>query len=75
MLIQKSPEVFLKEGPIATIGPEDIEMLKKAVGRAAKQRVRINLHPSTDDLLHEMIIAIAPSSYIIASSDAPVSSE
>jgi cupin fold WbuC family metalloprotein len=64
MLIQKSPDVFSKEGPIATIGPEDIEMLRKAVGEAPKQRVRINVHPSTDDLLHEMIIAITPSSYI-----------
>jgi cupin fold WbuC family metalloprotein len=64
MLIHKSPDVFSKEGPITTIGPEDIEMLRKAVGQVAKRRVRINIHPSTDDLLHEMIIAIAPSSYI-----------
>jgi cupin fold WbuC family metalloprotein len=64
MLIHKSPDVFSKEGPITTIGPEDIEILRKAVGQVAKRRVRINIHPSTDDLLHEMIIAIAPSSYI-----------
>jgi len=63
-LIHKSPEVFSKEGTIATIGAEDVEMLRKAVGRVAKRRVRINMHPSTDDLLHEMIIAITPSSYI-----------
>jgi cupin fold WbuC family metalloprotein len=64
MLIHKSPDVFSKEGPITTIGTEDIEMLRKAVGQVAKRRVRINIHPSTDDLLHEMIIAITPSSYI-----------
>jgi cupin fold WbuC family metalloprotein len=64
MLILRPPDVFLKEGPIATIGPEDIEMLRKAVGQVARRRVRINLHPSTDDLLHEMIIAIASSSYV-----------
>jgi cupin fold WbuC family metalloprotein len=64
MLIHKSPDVFSKEGPITTIGTEDIEMLRKAVGQVAKRRVRINVHPSMDDLLHEMIIATAPSSYI-----------
>jgi cupin fold WbuC family metalloprotein len=64
MLIHKSPDVFSKEGPITTIGAEDIAMLRKAVGQVAKRRVRINVHPSTDDLLHEMIIAITPSSYI-----------
>jgi cupin fold WbuC family metalloprotein len=64
MLIHRSPDVFSKEGPITTIGIEDIEMLRKAVGKVAKRRVRINIHPSTDDLLHEMIIAISPSSYI-----------
>jgi cupin fold WbuC family metalloprotein len=64
MLIHKSPDVFSKEGPITTIGAEDVEMLRKAVSQVAKGRVRINVHPSTDDLLHEMIIAMAPSSYI-----------
>ena len=64
MLIHKSPDVFSKEGPITTIGTEDIDMLRKAVSQVAKRRVRINVHPSTDDLLHEMIIAITPSSYI-----------
>jgi cupin fold WbuC family metalloprotein len=63
-LVQKSPEVFLTEGPIATIGSEDIEVLRQAVGKTPKRRVRINAHPGSDDELHEMIIAIEPGSYI-----------
>jgi cupin fold WbuC family metalloprotein len=63
-LVQKSPEVFLAEGPIATIGIEDIEMLRLAVRKTPKRRVRINAHPGSDDGLHEMIIAIEPNSYI-----------
>lgn len=63
-LIQTSPEVFLAEGPIATIGPDDLERLKRAVRHSPKRRARINAHPGHDDVLHEMIIAIEPASYI-----------
>jgi len=63
-LVQKSPEVFVAEGPIATIGPADIERLRQAVRETPKRRARINAHPGHDDALHEMIIAIEPSSYL-----------
>jgi cupin fold WbuC family metalloprotein len=63
-LIQQSPEVFSAEGPIATIGPDDIVVLRAAVARSAKRRVRINMHPSSADALHEMMIAIERGSYI-----------
>jgi cupin fold WbuC family metalloprotein len=63
-LIQTSPEVFLAEGPIATIGSDDIETLRQAVRQTPKRRARINAHPGHDDALHEMIIAIEPASYI-----------
>jgi len=63
-LVQQSPEVFLAEGPIATIGAEDIEVLRQAVRKTPKRRVRINAHSGSDDELHEMIIAIEPGSYI-----------
>jgi cupin fold WbuC family metalloprotein len=63
-LVQLFPDVFLAEGPIATIGATEIAMLRAAVGNSAKRRIRINMHPSSDDGLHEMMIAIAPSSYI-----------
>jgi len=63
-LIQKSPEVFLTDGPVSTVGPDDIAVLRLAVAKTAKGRVRINAHPDSDDQLHEMIIAIEPRSYI-----------
>lgn len=63
-LIQKSPEVFLTDGPIATVGPTEIEVLRKAVSLTPKRRARINAHPDSTDELHEMIIAIEPGSYI-----------
>jgi cupin fold WbuC family metalloprotein len=63
-LIQKSPEVFLTDGPIATVGRNDIDILRKAVSLTPKRRARINAHPDGDDGLHEMIIAIESGSYI-----------
>lgn len=63
-LIQKSPEVFLAEGPIAAVGKVEIDTLKAAVKASPKRRARINAHPDGDDTLHEMIIAIDASSYI-----------
>lgn len=63
-LIQKSPEVFLAEGPIAAVGQTEINTLKSAVKASPKRRARINAHPDGDDTLHEMIIAIDASSYI-----------
>jgi cupin fold WbuC family metalloprotein len=63
-LVQKSPEVFLAEGPISTIGSADIEVLRQAVGKTPRRRARINAHTESNDELHEMIIAIEPGSYI-----------
>jgi cupin fold WbuC family metalloprotein len=63
-LIQQSPEVFLAEGPIAAIGQAELNTLKTAVKASAKRRARINAHADGEDALHEMIIAIDPTSYI-----------
>ncbi len=63
-LVQKSPEVFLVQGPVASVGPAELAALKAAVKASPRRRARINAHPDGEDALHEMIIAIDPSSYI-----------
>ena len=63
-LVQKSPEVFLAEGPISAIGESELNALRAAVKASVKRRARINAHPDGEDALHEMIIAIDPTSYI-----------
>jgi cupin fold WbuC family metalloprotein len=63
-LVQKSPEVFLAEGPISEVGRAELDMLKAAVKASAKRRARINAHLDGEDPLHEMIIAIDATSYI-----------
>lgn len=64
VLVQKSPEVFLAEGPISAVGARELDTLKAAVKASPKRRARINAHPDGEDALHEMIIAIDPTSYI-----------
>jgi cupin fold WbuC family metalloprotein len=63
-LTRKSPEVFLADGPIITLGRPELDRLREAVGQTPKRRARINAHPDSSDALHEMIIAIERNSYI-----------
>lgn len=63
-LVQKSPDLFLAEGPIGEIGENEINTLKAAVKASPKRRARINAHGDGEDALHEMIIAIERTSYI-----------
>ncbi|HSW70685.1 MAG TPA: WbuC family cupin fold metalloprotein [Gammaproteobacteria bacterium] len=62
--IKKSPEIYLSQAEIVTIGQKEIDFLKVAIKETPQKRVRINLHPSNDDGLHEMFIAIEKGSYI-----------
>jgi cupin fold WbuC family metalloprotein len=63
-LVQKSPEVYLASGPISVIGRPEIAILERALSTSPRGRVRINVHSGSDDLLHEMFIAISAKSYI-----------
>ena len=63
-LIKKAPGVYSAPGPIATIGSAEIAFLRRKVADNPKGRVRINCHQNNSDLLHEMMIAVRPDSYI-----------
>ena len=63
-LTRKSAEVYLAEGPISMLGQDDMQLLRQGVANSPRGRVRINAHPSDDDMLHEMFIAIRRDSYI-----------
>jgi len=63
-LTKKSEEVYLATGPIAMLGQDDIQLLRQGAANSPRGRVRINAHPSEDDTLHEMFIAIRRDSYI-----------
>jgi cupin fold WbuC family metalloprotein len=63
-LTKKSAELYLAEGPIAKLGQDDMQLLRQGAANSPRGRVRINAHPSDDDTLHEMFIAMQRNSYI-----------
>lgn len=63
-LVKKTNDVYLAPGCIISIGDDEVNFLKSKIPFSSRGRVRINLHPNDDDLLHEMLIAVAPNSYI-----------
>lgn len=63
-LIKISPEVYSLRGDVVSISDLDIDFLKTEVLKSRNGRIRINLHQSDDDLVHEMIIVITKDSYI-----------
>lgn len=63
-LHQVSSEVFVAASPIVQLGREEIDFLKEKASCALRKRARICAHRDDGETIHEMIIAIASSSYI-----------
>lgn len=59
-----SDEVFMTKPAIVTFGAEHITFLKRQALATAHRRARICAHRNTQERVHEMLIAIAASSYI-----------
>lgn len=57
-------EVYVADGPIARVGPEDVALIKAQARRNPRGRARLCAHQSNEDALHEMIIAVTRDSYI-----------
>lgn len=63
-LTQITSDVFQAQDEISSLGSQEVAFLREAVKSSSKGRIRINLHPDKDDLLHEMIIALDASTYV-----------
>ncbi len=61
---QINQEVFVAKESIVSFGNEESEFVKNAAIKSGRRRARICAHQANDDLLHEMLIAITPGSYI-----------
>lgn len=57
-------EVYVAEEAIVQIGSERIAFLKTKAAESLRRRARICVHRSSEDRLHEMLIAICADSYI-----------
>lgn len=52
----ESPEVFYSRDDLVTLGPQQIERLKKQASINPRRRARLCAHAGKDDSLHEMLI-------------------
>lgn len=57
-------EVYYTENALARVGKDEIAFVKQHAFKNARQRCRLCMHLSPDDLLHEMLIALCKQSYI-----------
>lgn len=57
-------EVFVARNSVVSFGDEETAFVKKQALLSPRKRARICAHPTDDDLLHEMLIAISFQSYI-----------
>ncbi len=59
-----SDEVFVADASLVRLGTEHIAFLKAQARISSRKRSRICAHRSSEDTLHEMLIAISAHSYI-----------
>lgn len=57
-------EVFVAEEQIVRLSKQEIAFLKRQAESNARQRARICAHKTSEDTLHEMVIAMTAQSYI-----------
>lgn len=60
----KSKEVFLPDQPIASVGKEEVQILRRSIPGTLKNRVRLCAHLTNEDRLHEMVIGFSGDTYL-----------
>jgi len=57
-------EVFVAKDPIVVLGDEELAFIRQQALSSPRRRARICAHRHSDDLLHEMFIALSKQTYI-----------
>ena len=63
ILRQLNKEVYFVTDPDAKVGHQDIEFLKRKAAENERKRVRVCVHKTMDDPVHEMILVLAKDAY------------
>lgn len=61
---EQNKEVLYVEDPIVEIEKSDLNVLLKRINMSEKGRVRLCLHATTEDSLHEMFILMSKGTYV-----------
>ncbi len=64
---QQTPEVFQTDELIGKIGQQELNVIREALPKTSRKRVRVCMHKTTDDRFQEMFITFAKGSYLAAS--------
>jgi cupin fold WbuC family metalloprotein len=59
-----SEEVYYSEERLAPVGSKEVDFIRTQARMNSRKRCRVCVHGSPDDLLHEMMIALARDSYV-----------
>ena len=62
--VKANDAVYVAKSEIISVNCNDVMMLKEKVGNCPDKRIRICTHQTSDDRLHEMMIAITQDSYV-----------
>jgi cupin fold WbuC family metalloprotein len=66
-MARQSSEVFLSDEPVSKFGQREMEILRDALPRSSRRRVRVCMHNGVDDPFQEMFIVFSKGSYLPAS--------
>jgi cupin fold WbuC family metalloprotein len=63
----QSPEVFMSDEPVSKFGQREMKILRDALPRSSRKKVRVCMHKSVEDPFQEMFILFSKGSYLAAS--------
>lgn len=59
-----SEEVFYTDTALTTVGPEELELLKREAQRTRRKRIRLCAHADVAEAVHEMVIVHSNEAYV-----------
>jgi cupin fold WbuC family metalloprotein len=62
--IRETDEVYRSRGSITQVTADDIAFLRNRAASNTRRRVRLCVHPDSEDRLHEMLIVHAQAAYV-----------
>jgi cupin fold WbuC family metalloprotein len=63
-MTQRNPEVYVADQPVVSVSREEVDFLKERLPCTQRGRIRLCVHRSGEDPLHEMLIVLARRTYI-----------
>jgi cupin fold WbuC family metalloprotein len=63
-MTRTAQEVFVAADPVVSVGPREMNLLKREVVNTDRKRIRLCAHKNSSDLLHEMFVVYMNMTYV-----------